>query len=143
MITFTPYLDEESDFERVLMIPVHEITYDDFAAFVNVPRESAMYLYLIQFWRQKHDTAFTLDDLERFVKTIDNEFARAGLLVRVEVARASGLFGPNSVTGFIRAMKKVGGAIIFNLSDMSHWERNIAVEFMLRRLVMLGQAREF
>ena len=80
MITFTPYLAHESDAERVLMIPVHEILYDDFAAFVNVPRESAMYLYLIQFWSQNRDIAFTLDDLERFIKTIDNEFARAVVL---------------------------------------------------------------
>ncbi|MGP8134418.1 MAG: ATP-binding protein [Halobacteriota archaeon] len=143
MITFTPYLAHESDAERVLMIPVHEISYDDFAAFVNVPRESAMYLYLIQFWSQNRDIAFTLDDLERFIKTIDNEFARAGLLVRVEVARASGLFGPNSLTGFIKAMQKRGGAIIFNLSEISYWERKIAVEFVLRRLVKLGQSREF
>jgi uncharacterized protein len=143
MITFTPYLAHESDAERVLMIPVHEISYDDFAAFVNVPRESAMYLYLIQFWSQNRDIAFTLDDLERFIKTIDNECARAGLLVRVEVARASGLFGPNSLTGFIKAMQKRGGAIIFNLSEISYWERKIAVEFVLRRLVKLGQSREF
>ncbi len=77
------------------------------------------------------------------MKTIDNEFARAGLLVRVEVARTSGLFGPNAVTGFIKAMQKGGGAIIFNLSEILHWERMIAVEFVLRRLVRLGQAREF
>jgi hypothetical protein len=40
-------------------------------------------------------------------------------------------------------MRKDGGAIIFNLSQISHWERKIAVEFVLRRLVRLGQAREF
>jgi hypothetical protein len=143
MITFTPYLEEESDFERVLMIPIHEITYDDFAAFVNVPRDSAMYLYLIQFWRKNSGAAFTLDDLERFVNTIDNEYARAALLVRIEVAQTSGLFGPNALTGFIKAMQKEGGAIIFNLSEIPHWERMIAVEFVLRRLVKLGQSREF
>jgi hypothetical protein len=143
MITFTPYLTEESDFERVLMIPIHEITYDDFAAFVNVPRDSAMYLYLIQFWRKNSGVAFTLDDLERFVNTIDNEYAKAALLVRIEVAQTSGLFGPNALTGFIKAMQKEGGAIIFNLSEIPHWERMIAVEFVLRRLVKLGQSREF
>jgi hypothetical protein len=118
-ITFTPYLAEESDFERVLMIPIHEITHDDFAAFVNVLRESAMFLYLIQFWRQSSDIAFTLDDLQRFVESIENEFARAGLLVHVEVARASELFGPNAVTGFIRDAERRRGDHLQSLGNPS------------------------
>jgi hypothetical protein len=143
MVTFTPYVTEETDFERVLTIPVHELSYDDFATFVNIQRDSATYLYLIQFWRKHKDVTFTLDDLERFVMAIENDYVREGLLQRLEVARISGLFGPNAVTGFIKAMHESGGAIIFNLSEISHWERKIAVEFILRRLVRLGQAKEF
>jgi hypothetical protein len=143
MVTFTPYLTKETDSERQLTIPVHELSYDDFATFLNVPRDSATYLYLIQFWRKNSDTAFTLDHLERFVSNIDNDYVREGLLQRLEVARISGLFGPNAITGFIKAMRDEGGAIIFNLSEISHWERKIAVEFILRRLVRMGQAKDF
>ncbi|MGZ7131454.1 MAG: ATP-binding protein, partial [Halobacteriota archaeon] len=143
MITFTPYLEEENDFGRRLTIPLHEITYDDFASFSNIQRDSPTYLYLIQFWRRNAGTAFTLDDLERFVKGINQEHVREGLLMRVEVARTSGLFGTNMITGFIKALQNTGGAIIFNLSEVSYWERKIAVEFVLRRLVRMGQAKEF
>jgi hypothetical protein len=143
MVTFTPYLAEESGYDRRLMIPPHEITFDDFATFLNVTRDSAMYLYLIQFWRKNSTVEFTLDDLERFIKTrVDNDYARAGLLVRVDVARESGLFGPNNVTECIKTMHKTGGAILFNLADINHWERTVVVEFILRKLVKLGQSRE-
>ncbi|MGZ4918542.1 MAG: hypothetical protein ACXV4C_10390 [Halobacteriota archaeon] len=54
----TPYL-EENDFERRLIIPLHEITYDDFASFSNIPRDSPTYLYLIQFWRRSAGTIST------------------------------------------------------------------------------------
>jgi hypothetical protein len=143
IVTFTPYLAEETNAERTLTIPIHELSYDDFAAFVNVQRDSATYLYLIQFWRKNNDIVFTLDDLEQFVMSIENDYVREGLLQRLEVARISGLFGPNAVTQFIKAMHERGGAIIFNLSEISHWERKIAVEFILRRLVRMGQAKEF
>jgi hypothetical protein len=143
IVTFTPYLAEETNSERILTIPIHELSYDDFATFVNVQRDSATYLYLIQFWRKNDEVAFTLDDLERFVRTIDNDYVREGLLQRLEVARISGLFGPTVVTEFIKAMHEDGGAIIFNLSEISHWERKIAVEFILRRLVRMGQAKDF
>jgi hypothetical protein len=36
-----------------------------------------------------------------------------------------------------------GGAIIFNLSEISHWEHRIAVEFILCRLVRMEQAKDF
>ncbi|MGD0327475.1 MAG: hypothetical protein ABSB21_02450 [Halobacteriota archaeon] len=65
--------------------------------------------------------AFTLDDLERFVRAIENDYVREGLLQRLEVARISGLFGANVVTGFIEATREDGGPIIFNLSEISHW----------------------
>jgi hypothetical protein len=143
IVTFTPYLAEETNSELTLTIPIHELSYDDFATFVNIQRDSATYLYLIQFWRKNNDVAFTLDDLERFVRAIENDYVREGLLQRLEVARISGLFGPNAVTEFIKAMHEDGGAIIFNLSEISHWERRIAVEFILRRLVRMGQAKDF
>jgi len=143
MITFTPYLAKETDFERTLTIPVHELSYDDFATFVNIQRDSATYLYLIQFWRKNDGIAFTLDDLERFVISIENDYVREGLLQRLEVARISGLFGLNAISEFIKEMHEDGGAIIFNLSEISHWERKIAVDFILRRLVRMGQARDF
>jgi hypothetical protein len=143
IVTFTPYLAEESDHDHLLMISPHEITFDDFATFLNVTRDSTMYLYLIQFWRRNSTVEFTLDDLERFVQTrVDNDYARAGLLVRVDVARESGLFGPNNVTECIKEMHKTGGAILFNLADINHWERTVVVEFILRKLVKLGQSRE-
>jgi hypothetical protein len=85
--------------------------------------------------------AFTLDDLERFVRAVENDYVREGLPQRLEVARISGLFGANVVTGFIKATLEDRGAIIFNLSEISHWERKIAVEFILGRLVRLGQPR--
>ncbi|MGZ4947311.1 MAG: ATP-binding protein, partial [Halobacteriota archaeon] len=143
MITFTPYLEDESDFERKLTIPLHEITYDDFASFSNIPREQATYMYLIKFWRENAGKAFTLDDLEKFARSINQENVREGLLIRVDVARVSGLFGTNPITGFIKALQKTGGAIIFNLSEVNPWERRVVVEFVLRRLVRMGQAREF
>jgi hypothetical protein len=49
------------------------------------------------------------------------------------MARISGLFGPNAITRFIKAILDEGGAIIFNLSEISHWERKISLEFILRR----------
>jgi len=143
IVTFTPYLAEESDYDHLLTIPPHEITFDDFATFLNVTRDSAMYLYLIQFWRKHNTEEFTLDDLKRFIKTrVDNDYARAGLLVRVDVARESGLFGPNNVTECIKTMHEIGGAILFNLANINHWERTVVVEFILRKLVKLGQSRE-
>lgn len=143
IVTFTPYLSEETNLELSLTIPIHELSYDDFATFVNVQRNTATYLYLIQFWRKNNDIAFTLDDLEQFVLGIENDYVREGLLQRLEVARISGLFGPNVITGLIKAMCIGGGGIIFNLSEISHWERRIAVEFILRRLAQMGQAKDF
>ena len=54
--------------------------------------------------------AFTLDDLERFVKAVENDYVREGLPQRLEVARISGLFGANVVTGFIKATLEDRGA---------------------------------
>jgi hypothetical protein len=54
--------------------------------------------------------AFTLDDLERFVRAVENDYVREGLPQRLEVARISGLFGANVVTGFIKATLEDRGA---------------------------------
>jgi hypothetical protein len=39
-------------------------------------------------------------------------------------------------------MHGTGGAILFNLADINHWEHTVVVEFILRKLVKLGQSRE-
>ena len=83
-----------------------------------------------------------MNDLEEFVKkpeNVPNEAVRIALQGRVDSARASGLFGPSSVTDLIKQLHRSGGTIIINLSRVSPWERGIIVEFILRKLAELGQ----
>ncbi len=78
-----------------------------------------------------------------FTKTLTTSTRRPAYSCAWRSHACGGLFGTNTVTGFVRAMHEGGGAIIFNLSEVNYWERKIAVEFVLRRLVRMGQAREF
>lgn len=139
---FTPHLPRAQVNELPLFIPLSEIGYDDFAAFVNVPQGTPTYQQLMQFWRERRGTQFDLNDLERFADGVQNEAVRMALQGRVDAARAVGLFGPSNLPNLIRELCKTGGAIIFNLSRVGQWERSIIVEFVLRRLADLGQSKE-
>jgi hypothetical protein len=135
-----------AQFNRIpFLIPLNEITYDDFATFLGVAQGIPMYQFLLQFWRQRAGTNFDLNDLEAFVSdptNVPNEAVRVGLQGRVEAARALGLFGPCSLVALIKELHETGGAIIIDLSRVSQWERTIIVEFILRKLSALGQSNE-
>lgn len=140
---FTPHLGMAKSNELPLLIPLNEIDYDDFATFVNVPQGTPTYNHLIQFWKQRRGTQFDLNDLETFVNTIQNEAVRIALQDRINVAKALGLFGPSNLSDIVKGFHSTGGAIIFNLSLVSQWERGIIVEFVLRKLVDFGRLRVF
>jgi len=137
---FTPRLKLARSNEQPLFIPLNEISYDDFATFLNVPQGLPTYQHLMQFWRERGQTQFDLNDLERFASNVQVEAVKAALQGRVDAARASGLFGPSNLTNSITEMHKTGGAIIFNLAQIGQWERSIIVEFVLRKLAQLGQS---
>lgn len=119
---------------------MNEINYDDFATFVNVPQGTPTYQHLMQFWRERGETQFDLNDLETFVDRVQNEAVRTALQGRVGAARAVGLFGPSNLTNLITEMYRTGGVIVFNLAQVGQWERGIIVEFVLRKLAQLGQS---
>jgi len=130
--------------ETPLLIPLNEISYDEFATHMNVTPGTPSYQHLMQFWKQRSGRQFDLNDLESFVSdpnNVQNEAVRIALQGRVDSAKASGLFGPSSLTDLIRDLHKSGGAIIFNLSRVNPWERGIIVEFVLRKLNDLGERR--
>jgi hypothetical protein len=137
---FTPRLRRAQAYEQPFFIPLNEINYDDFATFVNVPQGTPTYQHLMQFWRERKETQFDLNDLENFVNKVQNEAVRTALQGRVDAARAVGLFGPSNLTNFITEMHKTGGVIVFNLAQVGQWERGIIVEFVLRKLAQLGQS---
>jgi len=137
---FTPRLRRAQAYEQPFFIPLNEINYDDFATFVNVPQGTPTYQHLMQFWRERRETQFDLNDLENFVNKVQNEAVRTALQGRVDAARAVGLFGPSNLTNFITEMHKTGGVIVFNLAQVGQWERGIIVEFVLRKLAQLGQS---
>jgi hypothetical protein len=138
---FTPCLPRAQANEQPLFIPLNEISYDDFATFVNVPSGTPTYQQLMQFWRDSEGRQFDLNDLETFVDRIQNDAVRMALQGRVGAARALGIFGPSDLTKQIVEMHKTGGVIVFNLARVSQWERSIIVEFVLRKLSQLGQAK--
>lgn len=137
---FTPRLRRAQAYEQPFFIPLNEITYDDFATFVNVTPGTPTYQHLMQFWRERGESQFDLNDLENFVRDVQNDAVRTALQGRVDAARALGLFGSSNLTSVITEMHKTGGAIIFNLSPVGQWERSIIVEFVLRKLAQLGQS---
>jgi len=137
---FTPRLRRAQANEFPFFIPLNEITYDDFAAFVNVLQGTPTYQHLMQFWRERGETQFDLNDLENFVTRVQNDAVRTALQGRVDAARAVGLFGPSNLTNLITEMHKSGGVVVFNLAQVGQWERGIIVEFVLRKLAQLGQS---
>jgi hypothetical protein len=138
---FTPRLPRAQANEQPLLIPLSELSYDDFAAFVNVPSGTPTYQQLIQFWHDNAGKQFDLNDLSTFVGGVQNDAIKMALQGRVDTARAIGLFGPSNLTDLVVEMHKTGGVIVFNLAQVSQWERSIIVEFVLRKLSQLGQSK--
>ena len=138
---FTPRLRRAQVNELPFFIPLNEIGYEDFATFINVPQGTPTYQHLMQFWRERGQTQFDLNDLENFANEAQNEAVRIALQGRVDAARAIGLFGPSNLTSLITEMHKTGGVIVINLAGMGQWERSIIVEFVLRKLAQLGQSK--
>jgi len=138
---FTPRLRRAQFNELPFFIPLNEIDYDDFATFVNVTQGTPTYQHLMQFWRERGQTQFDLNDLESFANGAQNEAVRIALQGRVDAARAVGLFGPSNLTNLIAGMCKTGGVIVINLAGVGQWERSIIVKFVLRKLAQLGQSK--
>jgi DNA helicase HerA-like ATPase len=141
----TPHLRSARVNEIPFFIPLNEITYDDFARFMEVPQGAPTYQVLLQFWRQRAGAQFDINDLDNFVSdpiNVPNEAVRVALQGRVETARALGIFGPSNLTNLIKDMHTTGGAIVFNVSRVNQWERSIIVEFVLRKLALMGQSNE-
>ena len=137
----TPYIRKARANEMPLLIPLSEISYDDFAHFMNVQSGTPTYQALAQFWLQKRGNIFDLDDLEDYVgipENVKNEAVRIALEERVKTAKALGLFGPCDLSGTIKGLQERGGALIFNLSLVAPWERGIIVDSVLRKLAQLG-----
>lgn len=136
----TPKARQAQMNEIPMNIPLNEISYDDFAHFFGIPEGTPTYQALVQFWRSRGNSQFDLNDLETFSTAVTNDAVRAALLGRVSTAKALQLFGPSNLNELILNLQTSGGAIIFNLSRITQWERNIIVEFVLRRLADLGRA---
>ena len=69
-----------------------------------------------------------------------NDNVRLALQGRIQAARALGLFGPSNLANTIVEMHRTGGALVINLSQVGQWERNIMVEYILRKLSQLSQS---
>jgi len=141
----TPYIRKARMNEMPLLIPLNEISYDDFAHFMSVQSGTPSYQSLVQFWLLRKDTIFDLNDLEDYLTAPDNvknEAVRIALEERVKTAKALGLFGPCDLLGTIKGLQERGGALIFNLSLIRPWERGIIVDFVLRKLSQLGHSKE-
>jgi hypothetical protein len=140
----TPHLRAPRGCEMPFIIPLNEISYDEFATHLNITQGTPSYQSIMQFWKQRTGKQFDLNDLEAFVSdpsNVQNEAVQMALQGRVDSARASGLFGPSSLTDLVKNLHESGGAMIVNLSHVSPWERGIIVEFVLRKLCDLGESR--
>lgn len=140
----TPHIRAPKGCEAPLLIPLNEITYDEFATHLNITQGTPTYQCLMQFWKQRSGKQFDLNDLEDYVadrNNVQNEAVQMALQGRVDSARASGLFGPSSLTELIKNLHESGGAIIVNLARVNPWERGIIVEFILRKLSDLGESK--
>lgn len=127
--------------EVPLRIPLNEVSYDEFASFTNTNPATQMYNELIVFWEQKGP--FDLDDLESWVKqNIENKYVQTGLLGKIRMAKALHLFGQFDIKGHITQMEKTGGALIVNLRGTRRKEREVIVEFIVRRLTDLRTRKE-
>jgi hypothetical protein len=100
-----------------------------------------MYNELIVFWARKGP--FDLDDLESWVnQNIDNNYVRTGLMGKIRMAKALHLFGQFDIKGHITKMEQSGGALIVNLRGTRRKEREVIVEFLVRRLANLRTKKE-
>lgn len=137
----TPHLRTPRTCEIPLLIPLNEISYDEFASHMNIPQGSPTFQVLMQFWKQNAGKQFDLNDLETFVndpENVQNEAVQMALQDRAKSAKALGLFGPSTLTELITKLHSSGGAVIFNLSRANSWERGIIVDFVLRKLGEMG-----
>jgi len=140
IVVLDPKTTEACENRVPLRIPLHEISYDDFAAFTGIDRTTQMYNELIVFWERER--SFSLDDLEEWAESIENRYVRAGLLGKIRAARAMNLFGESDIAGLIRQMERGGGAIVVNLTGVTRKEREVIVEFVLRRITALRRNGE-
>jgi hypothetical protein len=130
--------------EVPLRIPLNEVSYDEFASFTNTDPRSQMYNTLIVFWEQQRGP-FDLDDLESWVnntKNVPNNYVQTGLLGKIRMARALHLFGQFDMKSLIKQMEKTGGTLIVNLRGTTRKEREVIVEFIVRRLTDLRTKEE-
>jgi hypothetical protein len=139
---YVPHLRNATMNKLPLKIPLHEISSDDFATFLNVAPETQMYPALLGFWKESRGSKFDLNDLKSYITGLSNAFVRAGLEDRIKTAEISQLFGPNDLVDTIKKMQEHGGALIFDLSRAGVWEKRIIVEFVLRTMSRLGQSEE-
>ena len=124
-----------------LRIPLNEVGYDEFASFTNTNPASQMYNELIVFWARRGP--FDLNDLESWVnQNIDNRYVKTGLLGKIRMAKALHLFGQFDIKGHITKMEQSGGALIVNLRGTKRKEREVIVEFVVRRLAGLRTKKE-
>ncbi len=136
-----PKATKASASEVPLRIPLNEVGYDEFASFTNTNPATQMYNELIVFWGQKGP--FDLDDLESWVnQNIENKYVKTGLLGKIRMAKALHLFGQFDIKGYIAQMEKSGGALIVNLRGTRRKEREVIVEFVIRRLANLRTNKE-
>ena len=126
--------------EMPLRIPLNEVGYNEFASFTNTNPASQMYNELIVFWAKKGP--FDLDDLESWVNQIENKYVRTGLLGKIRMARALHIFGQFDIKGHITKMEQSGGALIVNLRGTRRKEREVIVEFVVRRVANLRTKKE-
>lgn len=122
-------------------IPLEEVSYDEFADFTNIDRTTQMYNELIIFWSNQRGS-FDLNDLEQYVRGIQNEFVRRGLEGKIRAARAMNLFGPSDIAGLITDLQETGGALVLNLTNVTRKEREVLVKFVMRRLAYLGRQNQ-
>ena len=134
-----PGLSRATVFESPFLIPLNSISSGDFAHFFNVPEGSSTFQKIFQFWRNKKNTHFDLNDFETYANNISNEAVKAALIGRIEAARALRIFGPSNLTNTISDMSKNGGVLVINLAQVGSWERGIVVDFVLRKLTQMGQ----
>jgi hypothetical protein len=141
VVVLNPKVTTAKVSEVPLRIPLNEVGYDEFASFTNTNPASQMYNELIVFWARKGP--FDLDDLESWVnQNISNNYVRTGLLGKIRMAKALHLFGQFDIKGHITKMEQNGGALIVNLRGTRRKEREVIVEFLVRRLANLRTKKE-
>jgi hypothetical protein len=141
IIVLDPKADHRRENEIPLRIPLSEITYEDFADFMNIDTNTQMYNELIVYWSTSG--RIDLNDFENWVNTrVANDLVRTGLLGKIRTARALRFFGDFDLKGIIRQLEEGGGALVVKLKGATRRERTIIVSFMLRRLAALRRSGE-